>query len=124
MREKRRWFIHAVLFAFVLPVLLGLVPQQALSASAALDRDIQLSVCGKDGSQQGGGGSHQSPHEHCILCSSGCPSCSPALGAAAPAFAAVPRPVAVPQPSQTLSLSPPLRALLDASPPRGPPSLS
>ena len=124
MREKRRWIIQAVVFALVLPALMALVPQQALSASASLDRDILLSVCGKDGPQQDGGGAHTSPHEHCILCSSSCPSCSPALGAVAAAFASIPRALTVPRRAQAQSLAPPLQALLDASPPRGPPTLS
>lgn len=124
LRTARRWLGSAVVLALVLPVLIALLPQPALSASAALDRDILLSVCGPNGPEQGSGAPHSSAHDHCILCSSGCPVCSPALSTASAAFAAAPRLAARPALPQAPSLAPPLLALLHASPPRGPPALS
>lgn len=124
LRITRRWFAHVVMLALVLPVLIALLPQPALSASAALDRDVLLSVCGQSGPQQGGGARHQGVHDHCILCNSGCSTCSPALTAASPAFTAASRIAALPPAPEALSLPPPLQARLDGSPPRGPPALS
>ena len=120
----RRWFAHAVMLAFVLPALIGVLPQPALSASAALERDLLMSVCGQDMPQQDQGGQHQTSHDHCVLCGNHCPSCSPTLAGATPAFAAVPRHAAIPEPAAVTAVAPPLQALLDASPPRGPPTLS
>lgn len=116
----RRWLAHAVALALVLPVLIGLLPQPALSAAAALERDLLFSVCGQDGPQQGSSG-HQSTHDHCVLCSNHCPSCSPSLASAAPAFTAVPRHSALSEAAAAAAIPPPLQALIDASPPRGPP---
>ena len=121
----RRWFIQAVVFAFVLPALIGLLPNPALSASAALDRDVLSSVCGQDMPQQPDGGApHQTSHDHCVLCGNHCPSCSPSLAATTPAFTAAPRKTDIPAAVTASALAPPLQALLDASPPRGPPALS
>lgn len=117
----RRWFAHAVVLALVLPVLIGLLPQPALSAASALERDLLLSVCGEDLPQQGSGG-HQSTHDHCVLCGNHCPSCSPSLASAAPAYLSVPRRADRPRAAAATDIPPPLQALLDASPPRGPPA--
>jgi hypothetical protein len=122
LRNMRRWFIHAVVLTLMLPGLFGLLPQPALSASAALARDLQASVCGRDLPQQQGGGQHDQAHEHCMLCSSHCASCSPSLDSQTPAFAAAPRRSALAS-IEAAHLRPlPLQALLDASPPRGPPA--
>jgi len=120
----RRWFVHAVALAMLLPALVGLLPQPALSASAALDRDLLISVCGQDMPQLPDGGQHQSGHDHCLLCGNHCPSCSPSLASAGPAFTVVPRHAGRPQVAAARAIAPPLQALLDASPPRGPPTLS
>ena len=117
----RRWFAHAVVLALVLPALIGLLPQPALSASAALERDLIISVCGQDAPQQDQNGQHQAVHDHCVLCGNHCTSCTPSLVGATPAFAAVPRRSGVPQAATAQAIAPPLQALLDASPPRGPP---
>lgn len=117
----RRWFAHAVAVALVLPVLIGLLPQPALSAASALERDLLLSICGEDLPQPGSGG-HQPTHDHCVLCGNHCPSCSPSLASAAPAFLAVPRRSHLPLAAAAAVIPPPLQALLDASPPRGPPA--
>lgn len=117
----RRWLAQAVALALVLPALIGMMPQPALSADAALARDLLLSVCGEDVPQQGGGAQHAA-HDHCVLCASHCSSLSPSLTAAAPAFSAVPRQAHLRLAAATAHIPPPLQALLDASPPRGPPS--
>lgn len=121
LRALRRWIAQAVAVVLILPALLTLLPQPALSAAAALEQDLLSAVCGQDGSRQGGAPQHQTSHDHCVLCSSNCPSCSPGLLTAAPAFAALPPPPARPQDGTAQAIAPPLRALLDASPPRGPP---
>jgi hypothetical protein len=115
--------IHAVVLALVLPLVFGLLPQLAGATANALDRDIAASVCGP--SNPGGpaeGTAHHTGHGDCILCG----SCA-AIGGAAPAgsgaaFSAVPRRVEAVPAVPPAGLPPPLRALLDASPPRGPPS--
>lgn len=120
----RRWFAQAVVLAFVLPAIIGLLPQPALSAAAALDRDLLASFCGQDVPQQQGGSQHDRGHDHCVLCGNPCPSCSPSLDGASPAFTARPRPSGFPQAAAADSVARPLQALLDSSPPRGPPTLS
>ena len=122
LRNTRRWFIQTVALAFVLPVLIGLLPQPALSASAALERDVLASVCGQSVPQQQGGGQHDQAHDHCVLCSNHCPSCSPSFGSPTAAFAAAPRQSSEAQVEAARLLPGPLQALLDASPPRGPPA--
>ena len=123
LRTLRRWFAHAVMLAFVLPAMVGLLPQPALSASATLDRDLMTSVCGQSlPGKAGGGEQHQAMHDHCVLCGNHCPSCSPALNASAPAFAALPHRRSLPQQPADRSFASPLQALLDAHPPRGPPA--
>lgn len=117
----RRWFAQAVALALLLPMLIGLLPQPALSAAAALERDVLLSVCGSDQSQQPGG-EHHATHDHCVLCGAQCLSCSPTLASAAPAFTAVPRQSSLFEAIAAGAIPLPLQALLDASPPRGPPA--
>ena len=121
----RRWFVHAVALALLLPAIIGLFPQPALSASAALERDLLVSVCGRDIPQQQDEGSrHSAGHEHCVLCSAHDPACGPSLAEAAPAFLPVPPQPRVPSRVRDGAIAPPLQALLDASPPRGPPVLA
>ena len=124
LRNMRRWFAQAVVLALVLPALVGLLPQPALSATAALDRDLLLSVCGQNLPQPGQDGQHQSTHDHCVLCGNHCPSCSPSLASGSPAFTPVPRHSGRPEPATAEAIAAPLQALLDASPPRGPPTFS
>ena len=118
----RRWFVQAVALALVLPALAGLLPQPALSAAAALDRDLMLSVCGQQVPGKTDGGQQHQGHDHCVLCSSHCPNCSPSLDSAGPAFAARPHLAGIPLSATAQAIAPPLLALLDASPPRGPPA--
>jgi hypothetical protein len=121
----RHGIVATVILALLLPVFVSLLPQPALSASAALDRDIALSLCNPSGEPQKQGIPHHKPgHDHCILCAVSGPSCSPGLAAAGPAFANRPLTAAVPLPLQALAPSLPLRALLESSPPRGPPTLT
>lgn len=121
----RRWLVHAVALALLLPAIAGLLPQPALSASAALERDLLVSVCGRDMPQQQDEGSrHPSGHDHCVLCSAHGTDCSPSLAAAAPAFMSVPPRTGIPSAVRAGVIAPPLQALLDASPPRGPPALA
>lgn len=123
MRNMRRWFVHAVALALMLPAIIGLLPQQALSASAAFDRDFLVSVCGHDlPGQRTDGGQHQGGDDHCVLCAGHGFSCSPGIASVAPVSTAAP-PGSLPQPATASALAPPLQALLDARPPRGPPVL-
>ena len=121
LRNMRRWVIQAVALAFVLPALIGLLPEPALSAAAALDRDIMASVCGQQMPQHQDGSPLHAGHEHCVLCASHGAASSPSLADAAPAFAPAPRRAGVIAAATPRSMAPPLQALLDASPPRGPP---
>ncbi len=123
LRGLRRWVAQAVALALLLPALIGLLPQPALSAASTFERDLLLSVCGENEPQQGGG-HHQSSHDHCVLCGSNCSSLSPSLANAEPAFTAAPRRSDEPTVTVAATLAPPLQARLDASPPRGPPTLS
>ena len=120
----RRWFAQAVVLAFMLPALIGLLPQLALSASSALERDVLTSVCGQNGSGQQDRDRHSASHEHCVLCGNPCPNCSPSLADATPAFGARPALAGVPRAATADIMPAPLQALLDASPPRGPPAIS
>ena len=123
LRGLRRWVAQAVALALLLPALIGLLPQPALSAASTFERDLLLSVCGENEPQQSGG-HHQSSHDHCVLCGSNCSSLSPSLANAEPAFTAAPRRSDEPTVTVAATLAPPLQARLDASPPRGPPTLS
>lgn len=117
----RRWFAQAVALVLLLPMLIGLMPQPALSAAAALERDVLLSVCGSDQSQQPGS-EHHATHDHCVLCGNHGPSFTPTLASAAPAFTAVPRQSSSFEAIAAGAIPLLLQALLDASPPRGPPA--
>ncbi len=120
----RRWLARTVILAFMLPALVGLLPQPAVSAAVALERDILTSVCGQSGSSQPDQDRHGASHEHCVLCGNPCPSCAPSLAAATPAFTARPRLSAAPCAATADAAAAPLQALLDDSPPRGPPAVS
>lgn len=121
----RRWLVHAVALVLVLPVLLSALPQPALSVAAALERDVMLSLCAGDGPQQGDhDGTHANGHDHCVLCGAACAATGPSLANATPAFSGPPRRSGAPSEEATGTLARPLEARLDASPPRGPPTLS
>ena len=124
LRGMRRLVIQAVALAFILPALIGLLPQPALSAAAALDRDLLTAVCGQDRPAVPQGAPQHQVHEHCVLCAAHGPSFVPGLAAATPAFAAAPPRRVAPAPAASCDGALPLQALLDARPPRGPPSLA
>lgn len=119
----RRCLVQAVALALVLPALIVLLPQPALSAAATLERDLMLSVCGQDMPQVPDGGPQQhAGHDHCVLCGNHCPNCSPGLASATPAFAGIPRRAPVSETAASRFRAPPLQVLLVASRPRGPPA--
>jgi hypothetical protein len=123
LRARRRVAIHAVVLALVLPLLLGLAPMRAAAGEAALARDIAASLCGPSvpGGLPDGTEDHRG-HGACILCAScAVPAVSPP-GEAIAALLAPPRPAGGFRPMPAAGVPPPLRALLDASPPRGPPA--
>lgn len=118
----RRWLVRAVALSLLLPALAGLLPQPAVSASAALDRDLLVSVCGQDRPPQQGGVPHDQAHDRCVLCGQHCTGCRPNLASPTPAFVAAPRQAAMALLAATRRLAVPLRARLAGSPPRGPPA--
>lgn len=122
LRPYRRWIVHTVMLALVLPAFLGLLPQPAISAAAALERDIALSVCGPFGAYgPAGQDQHPARHDACILCVVCATASGPAPGDAASAFLGVPR-TAGRSPHPVPSRLRPLPSLLlFANPPRGPP---
>jgi hypothetical protein len=122
LRIRRRVTIHAVVLALVLPLVLGLLPQLAMAADNSLDRDVAASICGP--SNPGGpadGTIHHSGHGDCILCAS-CAATGVVPAGSTAAFGAEPRRVEAVPAVPPAGLPQPLRALLDASPPRGPPA--
>ncbi|MFM8745602.1 MAG: hypothetical protein ACKOED_02900 [Aestuariivirga sp.] len=111
--------------ALLLPALFVMLPQPALSAAAALDRDLAYGLCGPSG----GPNDDSVPRNHaghgdCILCVTSCPACGPNLAPAEPAFTAWPVHPGIPGPREIAAIALPLRALIDARPPRGPPAFS
>lgn len=125
LMSSRRGIAAALALSLLLPALIGLLPQPALSASAALDRDIALSQCNPSGaSKEQGAPQHEAGHDHCILCGTSCPGGSPTLSSGGVAFTAAPEPSAVHLSLTAEALPRPHLALRDASPPRGPPTFS
>lgn len=124
MRENRGGIVRAVVAAFLLPLLLNILPALPVSAAAALERDTVLSVCGRDMQQSLPGGESHAGHDHCIMAGSACAACAPSALASASAFAAAPLNLQrVPALSRVLLPPRHAEALLKGSPPRGPPSL-
>jgi hypothetical protein len=123
LRKRRGVVIHAVMLALVLPMLLGLLPQPALSAAQTLDRAIAESLCltsGNDG--PAGQQQHPANGDACILCGP-CSAAGPAPGEAARDGRGL-RPTAVAAPCPPAQLQRPETSwLLYGSPPRGPPAL-
>lgn len=125
MKALRRGLAAAMAVVLLLPALLALLPQPALSASAALDRDLAHALCNPLGGQQDEDApARHAGHGHCILCGTSCQSFGPSLTPAGPAFTAGPRYYGISKPREVVAVPPPLRALIDASPPRGPPAFS
>ncbi|WP_409764561.1 hypothetical protein [Aestuariivirga sp.] len=107
-----------MLLAFLVPMLLAVLPQPVSS----LERDLAFSVCGSE-TEPGAPGHASAGHDHCILCSAGCPHSGPAPAEPFPAFAPpATAPCAAARNTARIGIPLPLRALLDAIPPRGPPA--
>jgi hypothetical protein len=120
----RRWVAHAVILALAIPALLGLLPAPAISAAAALDRDLATSLCGSLPSGAAGGQEQHSPsHPDCILCAVCTAAAGPALATGGPAFPGFPQSFAAVSPPLTAFARPDLSLLRSGSPPRGPPSI-
>jgi len=119
---NRQWLARCLAAVLLLPLLLGLIPQTAISAEAALERDLAWSVCEHDAGTPTDGKGHEQKHDtQCILCVAGCPICAPALTADLPATSQFPSDLsgaAPPPEGKTLTT---LRVLRDGSPTRGPP---
>lgn len=122
LRLNRQWLARCLAAVLLLPLLLGLIPQAALSAEAALERDLAWSVCEHDAGTPTDGKGHEQKHEtQCILCVTGCPICAPALAVDLPATSQFPSSLggAAPHPEGERLTA--LRVLRDGSPTRGPP---
>lgn len=124
LRERRAGFVRLAVLSIVLPLLLGLLPKPALSAEALLLRDIAGSFCltGGQGQPVESGDEHEG-HARCVLCA-GAFAGGMAAPARTPGLSAPPRAPGHYPPDLRDGLPPLLRALLAASPPRGPPSAS
>ncbi len=123
LRRNRSVIIAWVAMSLMMPLVLGLLPQPALSAIQSLDRDIVQSMCAQlDGQQQDGGQHHQATHDCCMLCSTSCSVCGPSLAKAVIAYDAIPAYRQTTFFDDVGDLPPPRLVLLDGSPPRGPPN--
>lgn len=120
LRSCRRSIAQTLVLALLVPLLLGLLPQPGLSAGQALARDIAASICDPSGEQRG---EHQPQghHDSCILCTSGQCASTPSLAAASAAFTAFPQEAGPLPPAARIGIPALLEALIDGSPPRGPP---
>lgn len=125
LRKQRRWLAHAVAVFLVLPALIGLLPQAALSATAALERDAMASICGQDRPQPvDHDGQQHAGHDHCVVCATACAGLGPGLAAVSPAFATRPGRTGVLGALQAGETGSPLQASVAWRPPRGPPAAS
>ena len=124
LRRQQRAVGRVVMFVFLLPLLLGLLPQRALSAEEALLRDLATSLCSENvagspvGDQSGGQGDR---HGQCALCVAGTPHVGPLVPSCIGVIATSEDGLfAVPELDRTAR---PPRHLIppDDSPPRGPP---
>lgn len=123
MRRQRSWLAHWLVAVLLLPLLIGILPQPALSVEASLAQDLALSVCSPfEDHQSDGERGHKPAHEqHCIVCSAGCPLCAPALP--------VNQALSLPSTATNRTLEydsrdviPVYGVLWHGSPPRGPPT--
>jgi hypothetical protein len=124
LRRQQRAVSRVVVLAFLLPLLLGLLPQRALSAEEALLRDLATSLCPEDvaglpiGHQPG---DQSDRHGQCVLCVAGTPHAGPLVPSCVSVIATTEDGLfAVPRLDWTAR---PLRHHTppDDSPPRGPP---
>lgn len=122
LRLTRHVTARVMAVAMLLPALLSLLPQPALSAAAQLEQDLARAVCSASGAHAGAP-QGQAGHEgntSCILCgvcaSAGCAGLSGAGGALlAPPLLGMGLRLAAQLPRQNLP------APSGGSPPRGPP---
>lgn len=122
LRLVRHWVARSLVAALLFPLLLGLLPQPALSAAAALERDLAWSICDPGAGVPGEHRERDQRHDaQCILCATGCPVGAPALAAAqtsAPLHRAAAQSSVLQPSSDRRSI---LRVLRDGNPTRGPP---
>jgi hypothetical protein len=116
--------VRLAVLSFVLPLLLGLMPNPGTSAASALERDIALSICGSYGNGGPAGPQQHPAHpDACVLCS----ICAAAAGSApvdaGAALIALNRSSVVESLPRATQLRPASSWLLFGSPPRGPPSI-
>lgn len=122
LRQSRGWIVHAAVLALTLPVLAGLLPAPALSAMAALERDLAVSLCATtNGEHPGGQPQHPEQHDACILCALGATLNGPSPGDAAVLAIAHSTSAVLHPPQASTGLQP--SHFLTGSPPRGPPAL-
>ncbi len=84
LRQLNAAIIPWVMFALLLPVLLGVLPAATPSAEAAFAHKLAQSICAP--LEAGDEGGPQKPSHHakdCILCAIGCPVCGAAPAAIA-----------------------------------------
>ena len=77
LRQLNAAIIPWVMFALLLPVLLGILPAATPSAEAAFAHKLTQSICAPLGTS-----GHEAPKQHaadCILCATGCPVCGTTL---------------------------------------------
>lgn len=123
LRQKRRGIISWMIAALLLPVLIELVPQPALSAEAALNRAIAESLCGTNAPVPRQG-PHDDQHQHCILCHAGAAHGILALPAGGASAAPHPQRFGLSLRALEASPRPRLTARRDGSPPTGPPAFA
>lgn len=122
MRQRRGWLVHAVVLALLLPVFAGLLPAPALSATAALERDLAVSLCATaNGERPDGQPRHSAQYDACILCALGATLNGPSPGDAAVLAIARTPSITLHPPQASTGLQP--SHFLTGSPPRGPPAL-
>lgn len=84
LRQLNAAIIPWVMFALLLPVLLGLFPVATPSAEAAFAHKLAQSICAPLEAGDEGGPEKPSHHaKDCILCAVGCPVCGAAPAATA-----------------------------------------
>jgi hypothetical protein len=110
------------LFALILPLLLALAPQRALSAEEAAIREFAGSICGPSNQASPSGGGHPGDHQQCLFCLAGC-----ATGCAAPSADRIGETLAIAHQAgfhfPCIVAGSAIHAILkDGNPPRGPPS--
>lgn len=119
---KRQAIALSTLFALILPLLLALAPQRALSAEEAAVREFAGSICGPSNETSPVGGGHPDGHQQCLFCLAGC-----ATGCAAPSADRIGETLGIADQAGSLFLCIVAGSAIhavpkDGNPPRGPPS--